>query len=139
MSAAHTPTPWRTHNSGQPDNVTMIKGADNTIVADVFGYDTSDAAFIVEACNAHDSLKAEAALASSLLAQCESLKAQNAELVLMLQTSADALERAITMATAGAAGRGAGTTFAPSDSELLSRLNYELNCARAALANVKGD
>lgn len=50
MSATkHSPGPWRTHNSGHPDNVTVIKAADNAIIADVFGYDRDDARLIAAA------------------------------------------------------------------------------------------
>lgn len=58
MSAGKpTPGPWRTHHSGHPDSVTVIKGADNTIIADVYGYDAADARLIAAAPELLDALQ----------------------------------------------------------------------------------
>lgn len=61
MSAAHSPTPWRTNVARRSDGqiiVVHVVTSDGTSVAQMAGHpnETANAAFIVRAANCHDDL-----------------------------------------------------------------------------------
>lgn len=63
--AKHTPTPWRFGDGPKALRSSRIMGANGHCVGDIYGAinhgSDDEAAFIVEACNAHDYLKTQVA------------------------------------------------------------------------------